>query len=176
VEGLPAVRAAAPGGQARGHVLELSAAWVVASCGQERSDEGSLLVRARQGKRDQGAELLAREALSMRRGRTAGASVRFGGGTLDLGASSRGNLWDIWQRFGGPSEVAAGGLALIGAGAAADTADDTTITTGCCICLWPVGSCPLPPPPRSKVDTSTSSASTHRLAARSPTSRRSLHV
>jgi 5-methylcytosine-specific restriction endonuclease McrA len=39
-----------------------------------------------------------------------------------------------------------------------------------------VGSCPLPLPLRSKVDTSTSSASTHRLAARSPTSHRSLHV
>nr|CAB3456888.1 unnamed protein product [Digitaria exilis] len=37
--------------------------------------------------------------------------------------------------------------------------DDTTVATGCCIRLWPVGSCP--PPPRSKVDTSTSSASTH---------------
>ena len=37
--------------------------------------------------------------------------------------------------------------------------DDTTVATGCCIRLWPVGSCQ--PPPRSKVDTSTSSASTH---------------
>ncbi|TVU09290.1 hypothetical protein EJB05_42769 [Eragrostis curvula] len=37
--------------------------------------------------------------------------------------------------------------------------DDTTVATGCCIRLWPIGSCP--PPPRSKVDTSTSSASTH---------------
>ncbi|CAL5064716.1 unnamed protein product [Urochloa decumbens] len=41
--------------------------------------------------------------------------------------------------------------------------DDTTVATGCCIRLWPVGSCPPPTPtqPRSKVDTSTSSASTH---------------
>ncbi|KAL5206619.1 hypothetical protein ABZP36_034828 [Zizania latifolia] len=37
--------------------------------------------------------------------------------------------------------------------------EDATVTTGCCIRLWPLGSCP--PPPRSKVDTSTSSASTH---------------
>ena len=37
--------------------------------------------------------------------------------------------------------------------------DDTTVATGCCIRLWPVGSCQ--PPQRSKADTSTSSASTH---------------
>lgn len=37
--------------------------------------------------------------------------------------------------------------------------EDATVATGCCIRLWPMGSCP--PPPRSKVDTSTSSASTH---------------
>ncbi|CAM0951092.1 unnamed protein product [Alopecurus aequalis] len=37
--------------------------------------------------------------------------------------------------------------------------DDTSVATGCCIRLWPTGSCPRPP--RSKVDTSTSSASTH---------------
>ncbi|ONM54507.1 putative protein kinase superfamily protein isoform X1 [Zea mays] len=40
------------------------------------------------------------------------------------------------------------------------TDDDTAVDTGCCIRLWPVGTCP-PPPQRSKVDTSTSSASTH---------------
>ena len=42
--------------------------------------------------------------------------------------------------------------------------DDTAVSTGCCIRLWPVGTCPPappPPPPRAKVDTSTSSASTH---------------
>ncbi|XP_066390158.1 serine/threonine-protein kinase PBL35-like isoform X2 [Miscanthus floridulus] len=40
--------------------------------------------------------------------------------------------------------------------------DDDAVATGCCIRLWPVGTCPpQPPPPRSKVDTSTSSASTH---------------
>ncbi|XP_062199507.1 serine/threonine-protein kinase PBL34-like isoform X2 [Phragmites australis] len=37
--------------------------------------------------------------------------------------------------------------------------DDAMVATRCCIRLWPVGSCPQPP--RSKVDTSTSSASTH---------------
>ncbi|KAK1630395.1 hypothetical protein QYE76_004710 [Lolium multiflorum] len=37
--------------------------------------------------------------------------------------------------------------------------DDGGVATGCCIRLWPAGSCPRPP--RSKVDTSTSSASTH---------------
>lgn len=37
--------------------------------------------------------------------------------------------------------------------------EDASVTTGCCIRLWPMGSCP--PPPRSKGDTSTSSASTH---------------
>ncbi|KAM0929013.1 hypothetical protein ACQ4PT_001858 [Festuca glaucescens] len=37
--------------------------------------------------------------------------------------------------------------------------DDAGVATGCCIRLWPAGSCPRPP--RSKVDTSTSSASTH---------------
>ncbi|KAM0864973.1 hypothetical protein ACQ4PT_043550 [Festuca glaucescens] len=37
--------------------------------------------------------------------------------------------------------------------------DDTGVATGCCIRLWPTGGCPRPP--RSKVDTSTSSASTH---------------
>ncbi|GJM98993.1 hypothetical protein PR202_ga16048 [Eleusine coracana subsp. coracana] len=42
---------------------------------------------------------------------------------------------------------------------ASKAGDDTTVATGCCIRLWPMGSCP--PPPRSKVDTSTSSASTH---------------
>jgi hypothetical protein len=47
--------------------------------------------------------------------------------------------------------------------------DDTTVATGCCIRLWPIGNCLLPP--RSKVDTSTSSASTHggmRLISLSP--------
>lgn len=37
--------------------------------------------------------------------------------------------------------------------------EDAGVATGCCIRLWPMGNCP--PQPRSKVDTSTSSASTH---------------
>ncbi|XP_021309420.1 receptor-like serine/threonine-protein kinase At3g01300 isoform X2 [Sorghum bicolor] len=45
---------------------------------------------------------------------------------------------------------------------AAPKDDDAAVATGCCIRLWPVGTCPPQAPPRrSKVDTSTSSASTH---------------
>jgi hypothetical protein len=47
-----------------------------------------------------------------------------------------GSPWDFRRRFGGPSEVATGGLALIGAGTTTtNAADDTTIATGCCILL-----------------------------------------
>ena len=59
-----------------------------------------------------------------------------------------------WCRRGSSRRRAA---APKGGAAAADA-----VATGCCIRLWPVGTCPpQPPPPRSKVDTSTSSASTH---------------